>query len=36
MGVKIREKVKGSGVWWVFVNHRGERAAAVALERENT
>jgi integrase len=25
MGVKVREKVKGSGVWWVFVNHRGKR-----------
>ena len=25
MGVKVREKVKGSGIWWVFVNHRGER-----------
>jgi integrase len=27
MGVKIREKVKGSGVWWVFVNHDGERSS---------
>ncbi len=25
MGVKIREKPKGSGVWWVFVNHNGKR-----------
>ena len=22
MGVKVREKVKGSGEWWVFINHR--------------
>jgi hypothetical protein len=27
MGVKVREKIKGSGVWWVFVNHRGERGS---------
>jgi integrase len=25
MGVKIREKVKGSGVWWMFVHHKGVR-----------
>jgi len=25
MGVKIREKVKGSGQWWVFLNHQGQR-----------
>lgn len=25
MGVKIREKPKGSGVWWLFINHRGKR-----------
>ena len=27
MGVSIREKPKGSGVWWLFVNHRGTRKA---------
>lgn len=27
MGVVVREKVKGSGEWWVFVNHRGKRKA---------
>jgi integrase len=27
MGVVVREKVKGSGVWWVFVNHHGQRTA---------
>lgn len=27
MGVKVREKPKGSGVWWVFINHRGKRKA---------
>lgn len=38
MGVKVREKVKGSGQWWCFLNHQGQRrseligskAAAVA------
>jgi integrase len=25
MGVKVREKVKDSGVWWVFINHQGKR-----------
>ena len=27
MGVQVREKPKGSGVWWVFVNHHGQRKA---------
>ena len=25
MGVKVREKVQGSGIWWVFINHQGDR-----------
>ena len=25
MAVKVREKVKGSGQWWVFINHKGRR-----------
>jgi len=25
MGVKVREKVKGSGIWWVFINRNGRR-----------
>jgi len=25
MGVRVREKVKGSGVWWVFIAHRRRR-----------
>ena len=25
MGVKVREKPKGSGVYWVFINHGGVR-----------
>lgn len=27
MGVKVREKKKGSGIWWVFINHQGRRKA---------
>ena len=25
MGVKVREKASGSGVWWVFIWHQGRR-----------
>jgi integrase len=25
MAVKVREKVKGSGEWWVFIDHKGKR-----------
>ncbi len=27
MGVKVREKVPGSGVWWVFVSHNSRRTS---------
>ncbi|MBU2549278.1 MAG: site-specific integrase [Proteobacteria bacterium] len=27
MGVKVREKPPGSGVWWIFINHHGRRRA---------
>lgn len=27
MGVKIREKFKGSDEWWIFINHNGRRKA---------
>jgi hypothetical protein len=27
MGVLVREKVKGSGIWWIFINHKGRRMA---------
>jgi len=27
VGVKVREKIKGSGVYWVFINHRGKRTS---------
>ncbi len=25
MGVKVREKQSGSGVWWIFISHNGRR-----------
>jgi integrase len=42
MGVKIREKPEGSGVFWIFINHHGKRkskrvgseAAAVEVARK--
>ncbi|MBF0102360.1 MAG: site-specific integrase [Desulfobacterales bacterium] len=27
MGVKVREKSKGSGEWWIFIDHQGTRKA---------
>ena len=27
MGVKVREKKKDSGVWWIFIDHQGRRKA---------
>ena len=27
MGVKVREKTKGSGIWWIFIDHQGRRKA---------
>src|SRR5262245_38752438 len=27
MGVKVREKTKGSGVYWLFIDHKGQRKA---------
>lgn len=27
MGVKVRERPEGSGVWWIFIDHQGNRKA---------
>jgi integrase len=27
MGVKVRERPEGSGIWWIFVDHQGNRKA---------
>lgn len=27
MGVKIKERPEGSGIWWIFINHNGKRKA---------
>ena len=34
MGVKVREKVEGSGVWWVFINHNGRRKSKKVAVRK--
>jgi integrase len=34
MGVKVKEKVKGSGVWWVFINHNRRRKAKRVGEKK--
>src|SRR5437870_4758007 len=34
MGVRVREKPKESGTWWVFIHHRGRRKSIrVGTER---
>jgi len=25
MGVKVKEKIKGSGEYWIFINHKNQR-----------
>ena len=27
MAVKINQRPKGSGIWWIFINHQGKRKA---------
>jgi integrase len=27
MGVKVKERIPGSGVWWIFIDHNGRRKA---------
>ena len=27
MGVKIKERPEGSGIWWIFIDHKGKRKA---------
>lgn len=34
MGVTVREKVKGSGAWWVFVNHDGKRKSKLVGDKK--
>lgn len=35
MGVKIREKIKGSGVWWVFISYHGQRRSLMVGEKND-
>jgi len=34
MGVTIREKIKDSGEWWVFINHKGRRTSRKVGDRK--
>jgi len=34
MGVKVREKIRESGVWWVFVAHNGKRTSRKVGDKE--
>lgn len=36
MGVKVREKPKGSGVYWIFINHDGRRKSKKVGTDEKT
>jgi len=36
MGVKVREKIKRSGEWWIFINHKGFRWAKPAISFADT
>ena len=27
MGVKVKERPEGSGIWWIFIDHKGKRKA---------
>ena len=32
VGVKIREKIRGSNEWWVFINYNGKRTSKKVVE----
>ena len=35
MGVTVREKVKGSGIYWIFINHNGcRRSKSIGSKKE--
>jgi integrase len=34
MGLKVREKKKSSGEWWVFLNHKGKRKSKLIGDRQ--
>ncbi len=34
MGVTVREKIKDSGEWWVFINHKGRRTSRKVGDRK--
>ena len=36
MAVIVREKVKGSGEWWIFINHKGKRRSKKIGDKATT
>jgi integrase len=36
MAVIVREKVKGSGEWWIFINHQGKRRSKKIGDKRTT
>jgi integrase len=34
MGVTVREKPRGSGVWWLFITHKGKRKAKTVGDKK--
>jgi len=34
MGVRVREKIEGSGAWWVFISHQGRRTSRKVGDRK--
>ena len=36
MAVIVREKVKGSGQWWIFINHKGKRRSKKIGDKATT
>src|SRR5262249_42840255 len=34
VGVAVREKIKGSNIWWVFTRHAGERVSELVGDKD--
>ena len=34
MGVRVREKIEGSGIYWVFIAHQGRRTSRKVGDRK--
>lgn len=36
MSVKVREKIKGSGEWWLFIHHQGRKKTKKIGDKKET